>query len=610
MSGSQGGSGSGSILTKPCDDDVDEIAVRIGNMWIDYNTARNQALQTGEEARQYIFATDIDQTSAKLLPHKNRTHQPKLTQISDTLQCQYYEASLSMPDFFMYKGAAKQDQDKAHKIESWVRQKLEQRKFREGVGRQLIADFVIYGNAFASVDYVHEKDDNGTTTYVGPDIKRISPVDFVFNHRAETFQKAAKLERKLIHVAELSELVDAYPNSGFDEAEIKKAIEFRQASYVDDWVQVIKERGLQIDGFANFATYFKQDMVEVLIYRGDIFDPDTGEADRHRVVYVVDRTFVIRNERSKAPVGYDGLHSAGWRLRNDNLWAQGPLDNLVGMQYRLNHLENLKADVFDLIAHPVIVITGDEVEEPENGYAPGAVYRVGAEGKVEMLKPDATVLQADTQIAEYHKMMEDFTGALPQARGVRTPGEKTAFEVNSLGDGAASFFIDKARNFERLIETLLNEVFQLMLVHYDGTDYVELTNDITGEVSLKQLSQSEVNARGAFSATGARHWERRTREMTDLQNFQMGPMQDPKIRQHVSGEKMANLYERLLKLEDEDIVEPFAGIKEDVAAKAISQAEMQGLAKEAGIPGDAAPEGSPSEVQPGPGTATPSAPAV
>jgi hypothetical protein len=36
----------------------------------------------------------------------------------------------------------------------------------------------------------------------------------------------------------------------------------------------------------------------------------------------------------------------------------GPLDNLVGMQYRIDHLENLKADVFDLIAFPPLKIKG------------------------------------------------------------------------------------------------------------------------------------------------------------------------------------------------------------------------------------------------------------
>ena len=50
------------------------------------------------------------------------------------------------------------------------------------------------------------------------------------------------------------------------------------------------------------------------------------------------------------------MADAGWRPRPDNLYAMGPLDNLVGMQYRIDHLENLKSDVFDQIAYPILKI--------------------------------------------------------------------------------------------------------------------------------------------------------------------------------------------------------------------------------------------------------------
>lgn len=47
-------------------------------------------------------------------------------------------------------------------------------------------------------------------------------------------------------------------------------------------------------------------------------------------------------------LGKTSIVHAGWRYRPDNLWAMGPLDNIVGMQYRIDHLENLKADAMDL----------------------------------------------------------------------------------------------------------------------------------------------------------------------------------------------------------------------------------------------------------------------
>ena len=589
---------SGSMLSVA---DIETLATRIGEMWDRYNIDRRVALKIGEEARQYVHALDIDSTSAKDLPHKNRTHQPKLTELSDVLQSQYFEASISMPNFFKFKGEKPEDEIKAPKIEAWIRTKLEQKKFRETVGRQLINDYVTYGNVIPSVDYVIEHDDEGKLSYRGPLVKRISPLDIVFNPRAESFQKTPKIQRTLIHIAELADLPKKFPNAGFIMGAINNIESTRQQGVVNDWVELIKERAIQIDGFGSMDDYYKQDLVEILIYRGDVYNPETGKSQRRRIVYVADRMFILRNEPLASPFGYDGTHHCGWRIRPDNLWAQGPLDNLVGMQYRIDHLENLKADIFDQIAHPVIKIKGDDVVEPEEGWAPGAVYSMGVESDVDILKPDATALNANTEIATYHHLMELFAGVLPQNKGERTPGEKTAFEVDKLDKAGSMPFIDKARNFERMLETVLKEIFELMLINYDGNDYVEIFNDISGELELRQLAQEEITARGTFVATGARHFQRRARLISEMANFMQGPMQDPKIRAHVSGEVLAKLFENIMDFGDDDLIEPFAGTKEDVHMQAIAQAEARRFAGNAtdgpiGV-GDAS--GTGQEVSPG-----------
>lgn len=589
---------SGAVLTV---EDIDTVATRIASMWDTYNTERRMALTMNEEVRQYVLATDIDSTTANILPHKNRTHQPKLTQISDTLQTQYYEASLSMPDFFTYKTEDPQQDNKGRMIAKWVRTKLEQKKFRETVGRQLINDFVVYGNCFCQVDYVIEKD-GPNTIYKGPVVKRVSPLDIVFNPRVQSFFEAPKLQRVLLHISDLSDLPNQYPTGGFRKGVIDKAIAARSQSFVDDWIDMIKERGINMDGFGSWADYFKQDMVEVLIYRGSVFNPDTGETQRNRVVYVVDRMFVIRNERTTSPTGMDGLHHAGWRIRPDNLWAQGPLDNLVGMQYRIDHLENLKADVFDLIAHPTLFIKGD-VTEPENGFAPGSAYYGNEDTDVKPLTPDPTALNANTEIQIYHRIMEDAAGVPPETRGIRTPGEKTAFEVSKLDGNATILFVDKARNFERMLETMLKEIFELMLLNFDESDYVAIFNDITGAEELRQLSREDVLARGDFVAVGARYWTRRNRETLELSNFMGGPAQDPKIRQHINGLTLARIWEKKLGLEDDKIVEEYAGVREDARAQIIAREEASQFAEEVG---PTAPEQAVnlSSIQRGPSTPT------
>lgn len=557
-------------------EDVDDTAVRITEMWTRYNTERKNALNLNEEARRFVYATDIDSTSASDLMHKNRTHQPKLTQIADTLKSQYFEASLSMPAFFKFPAPKNIKPSVATAMEKWMMVKLEQRKFREVVGRELISDFVDYGNCFVSVDYIVEHDNNGNVIYKGPDLKRVSPMDMVFNPR-EKFHKSVKIESCNFHIADIKEFSKNYPNAGFKQGTINKAIASRHPEGIDDWVEVIKNRGINMDGYGGFDQYFKQDLAEILIYRGDVFNPSTGDIQRNRVVYIMDRVHIIRNEPSRSPSNFSGLHHAGWRIRPDNSWAQGPLDNLVGMQHRIDHLENLKADVFDVIAQPVLFVKGDDVMEPSEGYRPGAIYYGGLDSDVRSIVPDATALNADTQIANYHRMMEEMAGAPPESRGVRTPGEKTAFEVSKLDQNATMMFVDKARLFERMLENVLKETFELMLLNFDIEDYVEVFGEDSESEGLIALASQSTLSRGNFVAIGARHWTRRNRETLEMNTFMSGPLKDPKVRAHVDGLKLATFWERKLNIEDEGIIEEYAGIKEDVTLQAIAQEEAQKL---------------------------------
>lgn len=588
----------GTILTTS---DINDVATRIADLWDMYNTERRVALEMNAEVRQYVFATDIDSTSSVIMPHKNRTHQPKLTELSDNLQSHYFEAAFNDEDFFDFKSENDEDENAA-KMQAWVRTKLEARKFRQTVGRELIADYVIFGNCFPQVDYIVERDSAGRAVYRGPEITRVSPMDLVFNPRAASFQESPKIFRSFVHVAKVRDYPSKYPGAGFDAGMIDKAMSCRTHQFMDDWVEILKDRGIHYDGYGSLKDYFSQDMCEILVYRGDVFDPVTGTGQTNRVVYVMDRTWVIRNEPSRSPAGYDGLHHAGWRKRPDNLWAMGPLDNLAGLQYRINHLENLKADVFDRIANPTVVIKGEDVTEPEEGDAPGASYYVGAEGDVSYLHPDATALNADNQIQTYHRMMELFVGAPTESRGVRSPGEKTAFEVDTLDNNASKMFLDKVRNFELMLENMLKECFELLLLNFENEDYALIFDDMEGKMSLQRLSQADIQAHGEFVAMGSRHWERRKRMIAEMANYLQGPFQDPKIRMHTSGERLALAMEKVLNWDDKSIIEPFIGVKEDVRAQAIAAAEQANLQNATGNsanPVNANPDDT-EQVQQGP----------
>lgn len=580
--------------------DIDEAAVRIGTMWDNFTRDRILALQMNEEVRSYIFATDINTTTASNLAHKNRTHQPKLTQIYDGLCTEYFNATMSEPEWFKFEGESDADNLKSKLITDILRFKLEQISFRETIGRQYCADFTAYGNVFGGVDYVEDMDNFGRLIYKGPKPYRTSPLDITFNCRASSFDKAAKVTRALMHISELSNLANQYPNSGFKPDVIAKVIKARHTAYVNDWIDCLKSRMIAMDGYGGLESYYKQDMVELLIYRGDMFNPDTGETQRNRVVYVVDRVFIIRNEPALVSNSFKGIHHAAWRPRIDNLWGQGPLDNVVGMQYRIDHLENLKADVFDIIAQPALLIKGEEVQEPVLGYGPGARYYCGNEGDVKFLVPDATALNADTQIATYHRMMEELVSFPSQKRGIRTPGEKTAFEVDTLDKDANAAFLDKARILEHMLEGILNDCYTMLLANFDESDLILVTNDITAKQEFVTLSKESIQAQGRFRAIGSRFWEARHRKVQEMQQFMQLMLTSPKTANHVSGLKTAQYFEEELGVEDAHVVSPFAGVIEDVQSQAAAEAEKQSIAQSTGIqPQQEGDTSSPQPVQPG-----------
>ena len=211
------------------------------------------------------------------------------------------------------------------------------------------------------------------------------------------------------------------------------------------------------------------------------------------------------------------------------------------------------------------------------------------------LVPDVGVLQADNAIGQYHRMMEQFAGAPPESRGIRTPGEKTAFEVDTLDTNANKMFMDKTKNFETMLEGFLKDAHDMMLLNFDKNDYIQIFDDLEEAEKLQEVSRGDIIGLGEFVAVGAQHWERRRRRTQEMQQFQQGPVADPKIGMHISGIKMAQFYEKELGLEDEGVVEPYIGVKENVEAETIAAEHQAKLQQEAGVEDGGAPPVSPEE---------------
>ena len=563
----------------------DVLALRIADIWVKWDQARVEWKESKQELRQYLFATTTKSTTNNKLPWKNSTVTPKLTQIRDNLHANYMAALFPSDNWFFWESTNK-NQDLAKKrsaIVNYMQQKLKASDFQLLVS-QLVYDYIDYGNVFVMYDYVRDivNGENGNIVqrYVGPKAYRVAPNDLVMNPVADSFERSPVVRRMMKSLGDLLTDMETKPTLQYDPATVKKVMDLRTA-YRDD-PEFKKEINLAIDGFGSMDEYIDSDCVEILEFVGDIYDPTTKTLLRNQLISVADRKWILRKVANPQWTGRKPIYHCGWRLRPENLWAQGPLDQLVGLQYRIDHLENLKADVFDLIAYPVIKVKGTTVEEFE--YEPGAVAFCGDEGDVEFLRPDATALQADMQINELMNRMEELAGAPKQAMGIRTPGEKTKYEVQSLENAAGRIFQSKVSWFERnILEPLLNGMLAEAVRNFQGVENIRYVDADFNTEGFVEITKDDLMAAGKLYPVGARHYAEQAKFLQELAQTMAAIQAMPTVAAHISGKAIARALEENLGWQNYRIVSDNAMIFEQQETQRVMQTAQEDLQVEAAI---------------------------
>ena len=519
------------------------LAVDIADRWTSWNNARSNKVEEWKELRNYLYATDTRTTSNNKLPWSNSTTTPKLTQIADNLHANYFAALFPQKRWFRFEATDSEGDVKIKRdiIQAYMQNKLRQSDFVNTTSK-LINDYIQYGNCFATVEFQRKitdfQDGDRVVNYVGPKLVRISPHDICFNPVAAEFADTPKIIRSVLTLGEVQRMVETAPDKDYMSDIFNKMLGNRGAAKGNE-VDNDKSQGFVADGFSNLTDYYESDYVEVLTFYGDIYDTETGNFLNNRVITIVDRSYVLANEENPSFLGRDPIFHVGWRDRPDNLYSMGPLDNLVGMQYRIDHLENLKADVFDQIAYPVLKIRGD-VEDFD--FEPNARIYLGDEGDVGYLVPDSTALNADFQIRELEAKMEMMAGAPREAMGIRSAGEKTAFEVNQLMTAAGRIFQHKTAHFERVfLEPILNAMLEVARRNMDYEDTAKVLNEDTGLYFFTQITRDDLKSNGKIVPMGARHFAERAQRVQNLTTMYQIKASDPTVASHLSGKEFARL---------------------------------------------------------------------
>ena len=519
------------------------LAEDIADRWTQWHNARRTKVEEWKELRNYIYATDTRTTSNSKLPWTNSTTTPKLTQIADNLHANYFSALFPQKRWFRFEAndAASDIKSKRDVIQAYMENKIRQSDFVNTTSK-LINDYIQYGNCFATVeferDYTEYEDGERAVNYVGPKLVRISPFDICFNPLAANFGESPKIVRSMMSMGELARKIEETVENDYLNKIFEKMVGNRAAVSGND-VDIDKSHAFTADGFTNLNEYYESNYVELMTFYGDIYDADTKVFHKNRVITIVDRAYVIYNEQNPSWLGKSPIYHAGWRERPDNLYAMGPLDNLVGMQYRIDHLENLKSDVFDQIAYPIIKIRG-VVEDFD--FEPAARIYMGEEGDVGYLAPDATALNADFQIQNLENKMEMMAGAPREAMGIRSAGEKTAFEVQQLMTAAGRIFQHKTAHFERVfLEPILNGMIEAARRNMDYADTIRVLNEDSGVFFFEEITKEDIMANGKIIPMGARHFAERAQRIQSLTQLYQIKLADPTVAVHLSGKEFARI---------------------------------------------------------------------
>lgn len=583
--------------------DVDSVAWDISDKYVQWENMRKHKIDEWREIQEYIFATDTTKTGNSKLPWSNKTTMPKLCQIRDNLFANYMSTMFPKRKWLLWQGETPSDDDlmKRKTIESYMGWVIDRNEFYDEVAK-LALDYIDYGNSFGMVEWI----DNSNTLdedpelsdiskpdrqvgYTGPMIKRISPLDIVFNPIAPNFTSSPKIIRSFISLGELKSLLEQESISTEDRDDAQKLYDYLVK--IREFVQQeargqnleTKDRIFSISGFDSYRNYLESETVEVLTFYGDYYDRENKKLYKNRIVKLVDRHKVISDKLNPSYYGTAPIFHCGWRIRPDNLWAMGPLDNLLGMQYRIDHLENMKADIFDLIAAPPLQITG-YVEDFEWG--PFERIYTDNDGRVEVLSPDTQALQADNQIVYLQMQMEEMAGSPKEAVGFRTPGEKTKYEVQRLENAASRVFESKIKQFERgLLENLLNSMLEEARRHLHPST-IRVFNDEMKIATFMSLTKEDLVGKGRIRPIAARHFAEQAQQVQDLNAFfSSAGGQDPAVLQHFSSIGLAKLWESILDLEDFNIVQPFVRMSEQADAQQLMQIHEENTIMQSQTPG-------------------------
>jgi hypothetical protein len=169
--------------------------------------------------------------------------------------------------------------------------------------------------------------------------------------------------------------------------------------------------------------------------------------------------------------------------------------------------------------------------------------------------------------------------------GFRTPGEKTAFEVQTLITAASRIFQEKITQFEVVMERVLNSMLEMARRNMDGSDVVRILDPDIGVEQFLTITKEDIIAKGKLRARGARHFAAQAQLVQNLTQLSGTPIWE-QIKPHMSSKALAKVVEDALNLDQYNLIRDNVGVIEQGDTARIAQKVQQDVEVESQIDED------------------------
>lgn len=548
----------------------EQLASYILEEWQEKDAYREPAKDSWEEIEAYKYATDTKDSVMGGSAFDHSTHIPVIAPIAQDLEAIVGQVTMPHEDWFTFQpeDRASAPKEKRSKVISYIKNRHRISGFKKEK-EKLDSDLITYGNAFAMVDWIDESSED-KDGYIGPKLKRISPYDIVFDPTADSFQDTWKIIRTVVSLGKLYQ----WQQAGLvGKEQAQKVLDQRRSHGTARMSAHEKNQQYVPAGFTNYDSYMVSGVVEILWFYGDIYDQESGKLHKNRKIGSVDGTYVLLNEEIETHTGKPHIYKAGWEVRPDNLWSMGPLDNIVGINYQINHRENAKNDALDKFIYPDKVYVGD-VEEKYDDETGQTIYLAPEGGGVQEIAMNSQFFQYNLEIDALTNTARTSARLPLDLVGFRSPGEKTFGEVSALTEGAMRGFIHKTVSYEAFLEEILTAELELAHKHISGVLQVPGQAE-GGIIPFLDVTRADLKVTGSLIAKGSQRFARKNQVLSTLSQLSQGPLLQM-VGAHVSGKKLAELVEELTELDGTGVFEEYAQVYEGAEFQQLqNEAQMQ-----------------------------------